>query len=412
MKVSVLTLGCKVNQAESTVIEGSLLKGGYGIVSLSENPDYCIVNTCSVTSKSDYQSRQLIRKAIRMGAKVIVTGCYAHLRPEEIKKIKGVTCIVDNDNKYNIINMLNSNIERYTYNYSHRSRPYLKIQDGCNLPCSYCVIPLARGRSRSIPLESALKKAEDFQNQGFNEIILTGIHLGSYGKDLKDKVNLSFLLKALINKTKIKRIRLSSMETTEIDDELIEIFQHPRICRHIHIPLQSGDDKVLKLMKRPYNVSKFISKIELIYNKIPDISIGTDIIVGFPGEGSREFSNSKKVIEYLPISYMHIFPFSRRPGTDAYNMPDKVCSSEKKERVAELKRLNISKRRQYMSFQLDKTLDIVVEERHDDLTLVGTSSNYIKVKLNSNHHYAKSLVYAKITGIDGEMLIGNALDTA
>ncbi len=293
MKVSVLTLGCKVNQSESSIIEGNLNKLGYSIVSLSEHPDYCIVNTCSVTSKSDYQSRQLIRRAVRSGAKVIVTGCYSQLRPDDIRDIDGIFSIVENNKKMSIINMLSDNIASTTYSYSSRSRPYLKVQDGCNFACTYCIVPLARGKSVSLDVSEVIRQANEFEASGYNEIVLTGIHLGSYGYDLRPRTRLSALLKILLKKTKIHRIRLSSIEINEVDDELIGILKEQRLCKHIHLPLQSADDAVLRLMNRMHTSDVYISTVENIIKNVPYIAIGTDVIVGFPGEGDKEFLNTK-----------------------------------------------------------------------------------------------------------------------
>jgi threonylcarbamoyladenosine tRNA methylthiotransferase MtaB len=410
MKVSVLTLGCKVNQSESTIIEGNIIKSGHQIVSLTEHPDYCVVNTCSVTSKSDYQSRQLIRRAVKSGAKVIVTGCYAQLRPEEIKKIKGVEHIVDNFNKYKIINMLSKFNESITYNFSCRSRPYVKVQNGCNFFCSYCIVPFARGRSRSINMSEILNQVNEFVSCGYNEVVLIGIHLGLYGYDLKPKTKLSYLIKTLLKETKIKRIRLSSFELKEIDNELIELLQEQRICKHIHIPLQSGDDRILRLMNRKYTTKDYFKVLENISRKIPNIAVGTDIIVGFPGEGQKEFLNTKNLLESAPISYMHIFPFSSRTGTVASQMPMQNSSSIKKERANEMKALNIKKKKAYIISQLNKILDIIIEENIDGKTTMGTSSNYLRVRIDSNKYTPKSYVNVKISGIEEDILKGYPLD--
>ncbi|MEW6067464.1 MAG: tRNA (N(6)-L-threonylcarbamoyladenosine(37)-C(2))-methylthiotransferase MtaB [Nitrospirota bacterium] len=406
MKGSILTLGCKVNQSESSIIEGSLINIGYSIVGLDDHPDFCIVNTCTVTAKSDYQSRQLIRRAIKSGAKVIVTGCYAHLRPEEIIKIGDNISIVNNNKKLSIIDMLASKTISYTLNYSSRSRPYLKVQDGCNFTCAYCTVPLARGKPISINIHDVIRQAIDLEASGYNEIVLTGIHLGLYGYELIPKVNLSDLIKSILSKTKIKRIRLSSLELNEVDEEIIELLQEERICKHIHIPLQSGDNKILKLMKRRYNAEDYASIIERIKNKIPSISIGTDIIVGFPGEDEKEFTNTKVFIESLPLTYMHLFPFSPRPNTLALKMPDHVPHKIKRERVAELNALNIKKQRTYLSLQVNKSLDIIIEKKDDKNITLGTSSNYLKVMIPSNRYVKGELIRVRIAGIEKNMLKG------
>lgn len=410
MKVSVLTLGCKVNQSESSIIEGNLNKLGYSIVSLSEHPDYCIVNTCSVTSKSDYQSRQLIRRAVRSGAKVIVTGCYSQLRPDDIRDIDGIFSIVENNKKMSIINMLSDNIASTTYSYSSRSRPYLKVQDGCNFACTYCIVPLARGKSVSLDVSEVIRQANEFEASGYNEIVLTGIHLGSYGYDLRPRTRLSALLKILLKKTKIHRIRLSSIEINEVDDELIGILKEQRLCKHIHLPLQSGDDAVLRLMNRMHTSDVYISTVENIIKNIPDIAIGTDVIVGFPGEGDKEFLNTKELLFSIPIAYMHIFPFSSRPNTLASKMSIQNTPSIKRERFNELNALNIKKKRAFMLSQINKTLDIIIEEHCPENISSGTSNNYLKVKIPSRMYPKKTLIHVRVSGIEGNILEGEPIE--
>ncbi|MBI5187498.1 MAG: tRNA (N(6)-L-threonylcarbamoyladenosine(37)-C(2))-methylthiotransferase MtaB [Nitrospirae bacterium] len=410
MKVSILTLGCRVNQSESAIIEGNLSKLGWSIVGLSEHPDYCIVNTCTVTAKSDYQSRQLIRRAVRAGAKVIVTGCYAQLRPDDITNIEGVISIVNNNKKLSIINMLSNNTASITFSYSCNSRPYLKIQNGCNFKCTYCAVPMARGRSRSLEVSEVVRQAKEIEATGYNEIVLTGIHLGSYGHDLKPKTKLSKLLKTLLKETKIPRIRLSSIEITEVDDEFIELLREQRICKHIHLPLQSGDNTILRLMNRMYTSEDYASTAEDIIKKVPDIAIGTDVIVGFPGEGNIEFLNTKRLLNSLPIAYMHIFPFSPRPDTIASKMSNQNTSAIRKERFNELKALNVKKKMAYMLLQINKTLDVIIEEQGIDNISIGTSSNYLKVKILSNGCPKGALVRVRASEIEGNLLKGDLIE--
>jgi len=410
MKVSVLTLGCRVNQSESDIIGSSLKKIGWSIVDLSEHPDYCIVNTCTVTAKSDYQSRQLIRRAVRAGAKVIVTGCYSQLRPEEVNNIEGVCRIVNNNNKLSIINMIAANNARITFSHVGRSRPYLKIQDGCNFFCTYCTVPLSRGKSRSLgPLE-VIQRARVIEAAGYHEIVLTGIHLGLYGYDLKPQSKLSEIIKSILNNTNIKRIRLSSIEIKEVDNELIELLQEERICKHIHLPLQSGDDTILRLMNRMYLSKNYLSVIEKIIKNISDIAIGTDVIVGFPGEGNGEFKNTKRLLDSIPLAYMHIFPFSPRPNTFAFQMANHNTSYVKRERLHELKALNERKRMAYMASQVNKTLDVIIEEKGVDHISIGTSSNYLKVKMPSNGYPKGALVRVRVYGVEENCLRGDLVD--
>jgi len=406
MNISILTLGCKVNQAESAVIEGDFRNLGFSIVSLSENPDYCIINTCTVTAKSDYQSRQLIRRAAKAGAKVIVTGCYAQLKPDELRGIAGVDRIVPNIDKLSIVNMLANNTSTNTSCFSNRSRPLLKVQDGCNHACSYCLIPQARGRSRSVAVSDVIEQVSCHQANGYQEVVLTGIHLGLYGYDMKPRITLSTLIKALLGKTNIRRIRLSSIEVTEITDEMMELLQDVRLCKHLHVPLQSGSDTILGNMKRPYAARTYFHVIERVADHIKDIALGTDVIVGFPGEHDAEYLQSKGLLESLPFSYMHIFPFSARPGTSAAEMPDQISSPVKKERCNELNALNIRKKSAYLKSQIGKNLDIIIEEVHRDSTSLGKSGNYLKVEASSNEYPAKSLVTVRIAGVAGDSLRG------
>lgn len=399
MKVSVLTLGCKVNQSESHDIESGLIRQGYSLVQLHEQPDYCIINSCTVTAKSDYQSRQLIRRALRSGSKVIVTGCYAQLRPHEISNIDPHISIVENNRKYHIINMISNNNKSNTSYYFKRSRAYLKVQDGCNFSCAYCVVPRARGKSRSILTSDIIRKVIDLENAGYKEIVLTGIHLGLYGYDLDPKTNLSEILKIILKKTRIPRIRLSSLEVNEINDEVIEVIQDNRICPHLHIPLQSGDDHILRLMKRNYDVKRFLTKIEHIAEKIRNIAIGTDVIVGFPGEGEKEFLNTKNTIKSIPLANIHIFPFSKRQNTAASKMKNENTRHIMHDRYLRLNALYIKKKIEYMSSYIDKTVDVIIEEREGDDTVVGTTSNYLKIIVPSRSYIKGSLIRVRVEGI-------------
>ncbi len=410
MKAAILTLGCRVNQSESELIEGNLKSHGFSIVCLSEKPDYCIINTCSVTAKSDYQSRQLIRRAVRSDTKIIVTGCYSQLNSEDITKIDSNIEIAENTNKINNINTILGIKSCNDISYYSRSRPHVKVQDGCNYLCSYCIVPLARGKSRSVEPKIVLRNIKGFIEAGFQEIVLTGIHLGSYGHDYTPQLKLSNLIKTILKETNIHRIRLSSIEVKEVDDELIELLQSERICKHIHLPLQSGDDTILKLMKRTYNSREFISTAKKILRRIPDICLGVDVIVGFPGEGIKEFSNTKRLIEQLSVSYMHIFPFSLRPKTLAAQMKNRVAEIEKKRRCLELNELNKIKKISYISSQIGRTLEIIVEDKHDDTTCLGTSGNYLKILTSPCGASKKTCMNIRVTQAEGFVLRGTPID--
>jgi threonylcarbamoyladenosine tRNA methylthiotransferase MtaB len=409
MKISIITLGCKVNQYESNYLEANLVRLGCDIVKLSENPDVAIINTCTVTSKSDYQSRQFIRRATKIGCKLIVTGCYAQLNKKRILEINREAKIVDNFNKYSIIKMLTNINECYTLNYSKRARPYIKIQDGCNNYCSYCIVPYVRGKSRSIPPEDIIESITNYEKNGFNEIVLTGINLGFYGKDF-NHLNLNLLLKDILLKTKIKRIRLSSLEVNNINEQLLEIMSDSRLCKHIHIPLQSGDDKILRLMNRNYTVKSFVKKIEEIKKRFNDICIGTDIIVGFPFEEEKEFLNTYNIIKRLPISYIHLFKYSPRPFTNAYNLPSNKNIHDTKRRFNMLKDLCILKRSEFYKYNIGKTVDIIVEDYISDKAIIGTSNNYLKVITCKKDIPLKSLINVKLKSIIGDVVEGDIVN--
>jgi len=282
----------------------------------------------------------------------------------------------------------------------------VKVQDGCNHACSYCLIPKARGRSRSVNISEVVDEVLCHEAHGYNEVVLTGIHLGLYGYDMEPGTRLSTLIKALLTKTNVRRIRLSSIEVTEISEEIIELLQDNRLCKHLHVPLQSGSDTILRNMKRPYTASAYSDMIGRIASRVHNIAIGTDVIAGFPGEGETEFLQSRGLLESLPFSYMHIFPFSARPGTLAAQMPDQISSQIKKERCSVLRALNIRKRNAYLTSQIGTTLDIIVEDVYANSTSVGKSSNYLNVAVSSNEYPAKSLVTVRIAGVAGDSLQG------
>jgi threonylcarbamoyladenosine tRNA methylthiotransferase MtaB len=406
MKVALLTLGCRVNQSESSVIEGTFQENGVSIVSLKENPDYCIVNTCTVTAKSDYNSRQLIRRAARAGAQVIVTGCYSQMKPLEVLAISGVKEIVDINKKYDIVQTLTGKPTGFfSGNYS-RSRPLLKVQDGCNFRCSYCSVPLARGKSRSIIIDEVIRRAKIIESKGYNELVLTGIHLGAYGHDLIERSNLNILIKSLLQQTKIYRIRLSSLEINEIDDELIELMQEQRVCEHFHVPLQSGSDKILKIMRRMYTVDNFKRVVDRIFSKVDNISIGTDVIVGFPEEDDEDFAETLSVVNDLPFSYLHIFPFSERPDTEAYKMNNRTTKHIIKKRIEKISHLNKAMKYAYMKKQINKTFDIIVEDKINENTVTGTSSNYLKIRAGLKRYMKGSIARVRLTKICNEILEG------
>ena len=411
MNISLLTLGCKVNQAESSQIASKLLAHGWKVVDLDGHPDLCIINTCSVTSKSDYQSRQLIRRAAKTGSRIIVTGCYSELNVEAVRSMDGVAEVVTNNDKESIINSLCdiTSCNSISLDRDPRSRHFTKVQDGCNNACSYCVIPMARGRSRSRKINEIIEEIAHIE--GFhNEVVITGIHLGTYGYDLIPKVTLPVLIRTILLKTKVKRIRLSSIEINEIDEELTEVLQEKRVCNHLHIPLQSGDDRILRMMNRKYNSLQFKEKLLSIARRLPETSIGTDIIAGFPGEGENEFENTRKLLETTPITYVHVFPFSPRIGTVAFEMSPRVDDLEIKERCKVLRVLAKNKKAEFMHNQIGKTLDMIVEEIDDRGSCTGTTANYLRVRAFLKSPRLKDVAYVRIADATEDTLIGYPIE--
>lgn len=396
MRIAFTTLGCKINQFETDALRQDFETRGSTIVPFNAEADVYVINTCSVTAKSDYQCRQAIRSAVRrgQGAKVVVTGCYAELQPEEIKKIAGVDLVLGARDKNKIPDLLLGAVSTLSGRgpsgkstetariVRSRTRGYLKIQDGCDNTCAYCVVPLARGSSRSSSVEGVVQEFGRSVQAGCPEVVLTGIHIGKYGADLSPNSSLTDLLKQLIPLQGNTRIRLSSIEPGEITDEMIGLLGRG-LCRHLHIPLQSGDDTILRAMQRTYSSDFYQSLLENIAKQVPGVALGADVMVGFPGEGEREFQNTMRLVAESPLTHLHVFSYSRRPGTIAADMPGQVPEEIKKVRSESLRQLAKDKNMSFQRAQLGKELDVVVESRIDARTgcLTGLTDNYIRVHI-------------------------------
>lgn len=410
MKIAVLTLGCKTNLAESDYIKQLFLSSGHDIVKLNDSPDICVINTCTVTKKSDYQCRQLIRRAVRTGAKVIVTGCYSEISEEEIKGISPEIRIVKNDEKDIIINIIDNNTESKALSKTRlidRARPFVKIQEGCNFRCSYCVIHRARGRSVSRHRNEIVSEIKLLEEAGYDEVVLTGTHIGLYGYDIYGRPWLSGLIEDILQNTGRVRVRLSSLEIHEIDDRLYQLLSEERIRPHLHIPIQSADDRILSLMKRPYNFNLLQSKIKVLYDIKRDINLGTDIIVGFPTESEKEFYTTYAFLEENGFNYIHIFPYSDRPGTEASRMPEKLPESIKKHRYKLLKELDQAKRHSYRERQRGRTLEVVMERVAENGMVKGKSENYLDVIFETKEFQKGRTVKVKILKQSEGILIGS-----
>ncbi|KJU86588.1 MiaB-like tRNA modifying protein [Candidatus Magnetobacterium bavaricum] len=410
MRFCVLTLGCKANQAESSVIEHHFLKNSHVPVTLNDLPDVCIINTCSVTAKSDYQSRQLIRRAIKAGSKVFATGCYAELNRDELRSISEDISVIGNRDK--LLHFLGSGLATDkdvvpVPDKNGRSRALLKVQDGCNSNCSYCIIPQSRGRSISRPVTDIIDEVRGLVLSGYNEAVLTGIHIGFYGIDLAPRTTLSDLVDSILNNTTGIRVRLTSIEVNEFTGKLPKLLRSERLCRHVHIPLQSGDDRILRDMNRGYSTADFKELLLDIHGDIDNIAIGTDVIVGYPGEDDESFARTYDFLSGLPLTYLHVFPFSRRRGTRAFDLPGQVSEETKKQRALPLRRLSEHKKAAFMARQVGRVLPAIVE-KSDGSLYQATTDNYLKVGFEVNAGKVmvreRGLVNLKITGVtDGSL---------
>jgi len=406
-----ISLGCKVNAYESNALSDLLKKEGY--IYDNKNPDVAFINTCSVTATADQKSRQHIRKLINKYPKaiIVVMGCYSQGQHqyilEEIKpaiivgtsnRDKIISLIKEYETSHTSIDLVDTNPRKFNYeelgitSYSENIRAYLKVEDGCDNFCSYCLIPYRRGKTRSRELINCLKEAESLVNNGYKEIVLTGIHIGGYGKDLKD-LNFTKLVKNLLDIKGLYRLRISSIEESEIDDELIELINNKdNLAKHFHIPLQSGSDTVLKRMNRKYNKEQFLNKLKAIKKACPDVAFTTDVIVGFPGESEEEFLETYNFIKECGFNMLHVFPFSSREGTLAASMPNQVDPKIKKERTAKLIELSDSLWDRYTDKFVNQEVEVLIEQ-YDEANKcnIGHTSNYLEVKI-----YGEPLVVGSV----------------
>lgn len=431
-KAAIHTLGCRVNQLESSIIHDKLLERGWNVVKFNEQADVYIINTCTVTGKSDVTARYLIRKAKKTNptAKIVVTGCYAQVSADELAAMPEVDLVIGNSEKLDFVELITqegflegksgevsvSDImkekefkDSAVFSASGRVRANIKIQDGCNHRCSYCIIPYARGNSRSSRLDDVIKHVEEVTERGYKEVILTGIHLGQWGLDFKPQSRLIDLLRRIEEVESLERYRLSSMNPNELTDELVEFLaDSQKFCRHLHISLQSADDYILKSMNRRYTVAQYTDLINRLVEKIPFINIGSDIIVGFPGEIDERFENTYRTLESLPIGYMHVFSYSERKGTPAVNLPDKIDEAVKKERNAVLTNLAKKKSLNFREKMVGKEFKIVVENTRNRKTglLKGITDNFVSVQTKGGDELKNTLVSVQIISVDEENTFG------
>lgn len=426
--VAFYTLGCKVNFYDTEAIWQQFKEAGYEQVDFdSQTADVYLINTCTVTNTGDKKSRQIIRRAVRKNpdAIVAVTGCYAQTSPAEIMDIPGVDLVVGNQDRDKIIPFVNQiqqkrepvnavrNImktrvfeEMDVPDFADRTRAFLKIQDGCNNFCTFCIIPWARGLSRSRDSKSIITQAHQLVEAGYKEIVLTGIHTGGYGDDLEN-YDLSSLLWDLDKVDGLERIRISSIEASQIDDRMLDVLNRSsKMCRHFHIPLQAGDDNVLKRMRRKYTTEQFYNKMLRIREAMPDVGITTDVIVGFPGETDEMYRNGYELMKAINFSEMHVFPYSKRTGTPAARMEDQVDEEVKNARVQELLQLSDSMKLAYAKKFEGQVLEVIPEgnakEGRVSGKLHGYSDNYIQMEFEGSEDLVGQLCRVKMTkaGVD------------
>ena len=416
--VAFYTLGCKLNFSETSSIGRQLTEAGMKKVPFEAGADVYVVNTCSVTDNADKKCKKIVKEALRHNpnAFVAIVGCYAQLKPNEIAKIPGVDMVLGAAEKFNIENYLDDISKREvavvkegkikevldyhaSYSIGDRTRSFLKVQDGCDYFCSFCTIPLARGKSRSDTIENVVKQATEIVSQGIKEIVLTGVNTGDFGVDTDE--NFYQLLQALEKVEGLERIRISSIEPNLLTNEIIELVaQSKNIVPHFHIPLQSGSDKILQSMRRRYLTELYTSRVEKIKELMPHCCIGVDVIVGYPGEEHTDFIDTYNYLNELNISYLHVFTYSERVNTTAYKLPGKVNMSERADRSKMLHILSDKKRLAYYNEHIGNTYPVLWEAENDQDVMYGFTSNYIKVKTKYDPMLVNEVTEVEITAID------------
>jgi threonylcarbamoyladenosine tRNA methylthiotransferase MtaB len=398
MKVHLSTLGCRLNQSEIDRMARQFARQGHEIAETAEGTDLVVVNTCAVTQEATRSSRQLIYRLHRASpdAQIAVTGCYAHIAPSETAKLPGVAFVVDNLAKESLVSIVTGEPTAEPEIHDHepivrdplagatgRTRAFIKVQDGCDRKCSFCVTRLARGEGRSRDLVEITEEIRELHEAGYQEAVLTGVHLGSYGEDLGQNDGLSELVKAVLDDTAIPRVRLSSLEPWGISNALLRLWDNPRLCQHLHLPLQSGCDATLRRMIRRTSQQEFRALVQSIRERVPDMAIATDVIVGFPGETDQEFAISRAFIEEMDFAGIHVFRYSKRPGTAAARLPNHVADDVKKARSDELQAISQEGRQRYTERFVGQTVPVLWEAvsgaTENGFINSGYAGNYIRV---------------------------------
>lgn len=428
-KVAFYTLGCKLNFSESSTIARNFQDKGFKRVAFEEKADIYVINTCSVTDNADKRFKTIVKSALKQNNKafLIAIGCYAQLKPEELAAIDGVDLVLGATEKFKVTDYLNNlakseigkvhsceiedaNFYVGSYSIGDRTRAFLKVQDGCDYKCTYCTIPLARGISRSDTVENVLKNAKEISTKGIKEIVLTGVNIGDYGKgefgDKKHKHTFLDLIKELDNVKGISRVRISSIEPNLLKNETINFTANSNcFVPHFHIPLQSGSNKLLRLMKRRYKRETYTNRVEEIKKVMPNACIGVDVIVGFPGETDELFLETYNYLNELNISYLHVFTYSERPNTEAIKMEGIVPQKIRTKRSKMLRGLSAKKRRAFYESQLGNTLEVLFEGENKSGYIHGFTQNYVKVKTTWNPHLVNTIHKITLTQIDEDGIV-------
>ena len=431
-KVALHTLGCKLNFAESSTIARQFKHRGYEVVGIDDPADVCIINTCSVTERADRECRQVVRRALRHSpnAYVIVAGCYAQLRPEQLAAIPGVDLVLGTSEKFDIfryssdfiksecsrtfvspIQNADSFLAASSAGSDDRTRAFVKVQDGCDYSCAFCTIPLARGASRSTPVSSIVSQVVGVVAEGYQEIVLTGVNVGDYGSKIGS--NLVELLKELVVIDGLSRIRISSIEPNLLTDDLVSFWaSNPKLCKHFHLPLQGGNDSVLKGMRRRYLTDLYRNRIGMIRRLIPDAGIGADVIAGFPGETDALFDETYRFLIDLPISYLHVFTYSERPNTAALSLESRIEPRIRFQRSEMLRNLSVKKRRVFHDSLIGSTREVLFEEKLSTGEWTGLSGEYARVRVKSESDLSNRIVNVRITHSEEEDCSGTLVDTS
>jgi threonylcarbamoyladenosine tRNA methylthiotransferase MtaB len=439
----VQNFGCRATQADGAAIERQLLDRGLARAGSASKAQVVVLNTCTVTASADQDVRSAIRRIHRENAatKILVTGCYAQRAPEEIASLPGVTLVVGNSHKHEVAdraiplanadgfvplaqisnaassNVIVGDIFAHTEllaapvfdgeDSTEKTRPNLKVQDGCNNRCSFCIIPFVRGRSRSLQLDDVIRETNALVARGYREIVLSGINLGRWGRDLAARTSFAAMLRTILENTSIEKLRISSVEPMDWTSDLIELVAtSPRIAKHAHVPLQSGSDKVLRLMHRKYRPWHYADRIERIRRAMPDAAIGADVMVGFPGETDDDFEQTRALVERLPFTYLHVFTYSSRPGTPSAEMPDQVPVQVARERNRVLRELAAQKKHTFMESFVGRELEAITLTRFDGEYTEALTDNYLKLQMRVEQR-ANQLVWVRVEAVAGDAIVGS-----